>query len=111
MRASAIFPAVLRTLTLLLVAAPALAAPPDFIPVADVKAGMTGYGLTVFEGTRPERFPVRVIGVLHNFLPKQDVVLIRSEDPRLKHSGIVAGMSGSPIYVDTPAGPRLVGAL
>ncbi|HZS42274.1 MAG TPA: SpoIVB peptidase S55 domain-containing protein [Polyangia bacterium] len=77
------------------------------IPLADVHAGMKGYGLTVFQGTRPERFDIRVIGVLHNFLPKQDIILIQSDDPRLLHSGIVAGMSGSPIYLDG----KLAGAL
>ena len=68
---------------------------------------MKGYGLTVFQGTKPERFDIRVIGVLHNFLPKQDVILIQSDDPRLLHSGIVAGMSGSPISIEG----RLAGAL
>jgi hypothetical protein len=77
------------------------------IPLGEVRAGMKGYGLTVFQGTKPERFDIRVIGVLHNFLPKQDVILIQSDDPRLLHSGIVAGMSGSPIYIEG----RLAGAL
>jgi hypothetical protein len=78
-----------------------------FIPLSEVRAGMKGYGLTVFQGTHPDRFEVRVVGVLHNFLPKQDVILVRSDDPRLVHSGIVAGMSGSPIYLEG----RLAGAL
>ncbi len=77
------------------------------IPLSEVRAGMTGYGLTVFQGTKPEKFNVRVISVLHHFLPKMDVILIQSDDERLKHSGIVAGMSGSPIYLDG----RLAGAL
>jgi hypothetical protein len=68
---------------------------------------MTGYGLTVFKGTHPERFAVRVIGVLRNFLPQLDLILIDSDDPRLLHSGVAAGMSGSPIYIDG----RLAGAL
>ncbi len=72
---------------------------------------MVGYGLTVFEGTKPERFAIRVVGVLHNFMPKQALILIRSDDPRLIHSGIVQGMSGSPIYLDGPGGDRLAGAL
>src|SRR5678816_2611243 len=80
---------------------------PGIIPLTEVRAGMKGYGLTVFQGTKPERFEIRVIGVLHNFLPKQDVILIQSDDPRLLHSGIVAGMSGSPIYIEN----RLAGAL
>ena len=84
---------------------------PRTIAVADVRPGMTGYGLTVFEGTHPDRFPIVVIGVLHNFLPLQDIILIRSDDPRLVHAGIVAGMSGSPIFISGPDGDRLMGAL
>jgi hypothetical protein len=82
-------------------------APPAILPLSEVRAGMTGYGLTVFSGTRPERFPVRVIGVLHNFLPKQDIILIRCDDERLLHTGVTAGMSGSPIYLNG----KLAGAL
>lgn len=77
------------------------------MPVREVRPGMTGYGLTVFKGTHPERFAVRVIGVLRNFLPHMDLILIDSDDPRLLHSGIAAGMSGSPIYIDG----KLAGAL
>jgi hypothetical protein len=77
------------------------------IPVSEIKPGMEGYGLTVFQGTRVERFHVRVIGILKTFLPKQDVILFRSDDPRLKHSGIVRGMSGSPVYFNG----RLAGAV
>jgi hypothetical protein len=81
--------------------------PPAIMPLADVKAGMVGEALTVFQGTKPEPFKVRVVSVLRNFLPKQDVILIRAEDPRVEHSGIVAGMSGSPVYIDG----KLVGAV
>lgn len=92
-------------------ASTARAAPPASaaatMPVRDVRPGMTGYGLTVFKGTQPERFPVRVIGVMHRFLPQTDIILIESDDSRLKHSGIAAGMSGSPIYLDG----KLAGAL
>ena len=48
---------------------------PDIIPLSEVQPGMKGYGLTVFQGTKPERFDVEVIGVLRDFLPKQDVIL------------------------------------
>ena len=68
---------------------------------------MVGEALTVFQGSKPEPFKVRVVSVLRNFLPKQDVILIRAEDPRVEHSGIVAGMSGSPVYIDG----KLVGAV
>ena len=77
------------------------------MPLSQVKPGMKGYGLTVFSGTEPERFDVEVIGILRNFLPRQDLILIRtSHHPRLEVARIVAGMSGSPIYIDG----KMVGA-
>ncbi len=81
--------------------------PPSIMPLSDVKPGMVGQALTVFQGTKPEPFKVRVVSVMRNFLPKQDVILIRAEDPRVEFSGIVAGMSGSPVYIDG----KLVGAV
>jgi hypothetical protein len=77
------------------------------LPVKDIRPGMVGYGLTVFSGQTPERFPVRVVGVLPKHASLMDIILVDSDEPRLKHSGIVAGMSGSPIYIDG----KLVGAL
>jgi hypothetical protein len=81
--------------------------PPAIMPLSDVRPGMVGQALTVFQGTKPEPFKVRVVSVMRNFLPKQDVILIRAEDPRVEFSGIVAGMSGSPVYIDG----KLVGAV
>ncbi|HVR02503.1 MAG TPA: SpoIVB peptidase S55 domain-containing protein, partial [Polyangia bacterium] len=81
--------------------------PPQLLKLADVRPGMVGEALTVFRGTKPEPFKVRVVAVLKQFLPKEDVILIRAEDPRVEHSGIVAGMSGSPVYVDG----KLMGAI
>jgi hypothetical protein len=60
---------------------------------------MRGYGLTVFSGTVPEKFPVEVISTLHSFRPNQDLILIKTPHPRLEVTRTVAGMSGSPIYV------------
>jgi hypothetical protein len=68
---------------------------------------MVGHALTVFSGTKPEPFKIRVVAVMRNFLPKQDVILIRAEDPRVEFSGIVSGMSGSPVYIDG----KLMGAV
>lgn len=79
----------------------------EFISPGEIEAGMQGYGLTVFRGTEPETFVVEAVGVLKNRLPKQDLVVILMEDPKLLESNIVAGMSGSPIYF----GGRLLGAL
>jgi hypothetical protein len=81
--------------------------PRPIMPLADVRPGMIGQAMTVFQGSKPEPFKIRVISVMRNFLPKQDVILIRAEDPRVEHSGIVAGMSGSPVYIDG----KLVGAV
>jgi len=73
---------------------------PDIIEVEDIKPGMKGYGLTVFKGYEPEKFDVEVIDVLKNFLPRQDLILIKTPHPRLEVTKIVAGMSGSPIFLD-----------
>jgi hypothetical protein len=77
------------------------------MPVSQIKAGMVGEALTVFQGIKPEPFKVRVISVVRNFLPKQDVILVKAEDPRVEFSGIAAGMSGSPVYIDG----KLIGAI
>jgi hypothetical protein len=73
---------------------------PDVLALKDVKPGMKGYGLTVFEGTKPDRFDIEVIGTLDNFRPRQDLILIKTMHPRLDITKVVAGMSGSPIYVN-----------
>ncbi len=73
---------------------------PDTMPLSEVKPGMKGYGLTVFSGTQPEKFDVEVISVLHNFRPSMDLVLIKTPNPRLNITRTVAGMSGSPIYLE-----------
>lgn len=78
----------------------------DVMSVEDVKPGMKGYGLTVFEGTEPERFDVEVIGVLKNFRPKQELILVKTTHPRLEVAKVVAGMSGSPVYIND----KMIGA-
>jgi len=79
---------------------------PDTMPVSQIHRGMKGYGLTVFEGTRPERFDVEVIDVLKNFRPRQDLILVKTKHPRLEIVKVVAGMSGSPIFLDN----KMIGA-
>jgi len=79
--------------------------------VSEVKAGMTGYGLSVFKGTAIERFDVKVLSILKNFNPKSDIVLIECKGQNLEHTGSVAGMSGSPVYLrDEQGRDRLIGA-
>jgi hypothetical protein len=76
------------------------------MPLSEVKAGMKGYGLTVFRGTDPERFDVEVLGTIRQFRPHQDLILIRTSHPRLEVAKVVAGMSGSPIFING----RMIGA-
>jgi SpoIVB peptidase S55 len=78
------------------------------LPLADVRPGMQGQVWTVFQGTRPEPFTVEVSGIIRNALgPGKDLILCRLTDPRVQDMGAVAGMSGSPLYIDG----RLAGAL
>lgn len=107
----------LRRLTLIAGLALALASAGDtrprptvpILPVSQVRAGMKGYGLTVFSGTRIESFPITVLGVVKNYIGESDLILIRVDGgyPAKHEVGIVAGMSGSPVYI----GGRLVGAV
>ena len=78
-----------------------------YIDTSEIKRGMKGYGLTVFAGTEPERFDVEVISVVHNFMPKMDIILVRCLDERHRISNPVGGDSGSPVFFDN----RLAGAL
>ncbi|MDP6439956.1 MAG: SpoIVB peptidase S55 domain-containing protein, partial [Candidatus Brocadiia bacterium] len=75
--------------------------------VADVRPGMKGYGLSTFEGTRIERFNVEVLGTLRSWHAQGTVVLIRMSGRVVDEAGTIAGMSGSPIYIDG----KLLGAL
>jgi hypothetical protein len=72
----------------------------DILSVKDLRRGMKGYGLTVFEGMKPERFEVEIIDVLQNFRPRHELILIKTKHPRLEVANVVAGMSGSPIFID-----------
>ena len=75
-------------------------AAPVTYPLDKVKRGQTGYGMTTMAGTKPERFTFEVISVVHNFLPKQDIILVKSDDPKLAITGFWQGMSGSPLYIE-----------
>ncbi len=90
---------------------------PAIIEVDEVKPGMKGYGYTVFEGYEPQRFEVEVKGVKYMWtgLVKTPVVVVKlsggPEGYSMEEIGAAAGMSGSPIYFDTPEGPKVLGAL
>ena len=78
----------------------AAAGPPEIYPLAKVKRGQTGYGMTTFTGSTPERFEFEVVNIQRNFVPGLDIILVRSKDPKLAVSGFWRGMSGSPLYID-----------
>jgi hypothetical protein len=82
--------------------------PTQIMKVDDVRPGMKGVGYTVFEGTQPESMGVQVLGVLRNLNgPKSDVVLVKLLGDKAQFTGVVAGMSGSPVYIDG----KLLGAI
>ena len=78
-----------------------------YLPLADVRPGMVGVGKTTLDGSEIVEFEVVVLTVLKNVFPQRDVIMVRCRGAGLEETGVVAGMSGSPVYVDG----RLVGAL
>jgi hypothetical protein len=87
--------------------AAALRAAPPIFPLKDVRAGQHGIGRTVFAGTKVEEFQVEILGVLENIGPKQSIILGRLKGGPLESTGVMQGMSGSPVYIDG----KLVGAV
>ena len=95
-----------------MVASVPLAAAPqesnEILPLSQVRAGMQGYAYTVFAGDQVEKFDLVVVGVMPNFMgPKQSIILVELKGPKVEHTGVVAGMSGSPVYLQG----KLAGAL
>src|SRR5215217_6001353 len=102
----------LRTFAAAVLALGVLAASPlaqvTTFPFEDVKPGLVGVGRTVFSGTKLEDFKVEILGVMRNVLaPKRNLILARLEGGPLAKTGVIAGMSGSPVYIDG----KLVGAV
>ncbi len=79
----------------------------QILPVGEVRPGMRGAGYTVFAGEKIEQFDVEILGVLENAGPKQAIVLARLAGGPLAHTGVMQGMSGSPVYVNG----KLLGAV
>lgn len=80
----------------------------EIIPLSQIHTGMQGYAYTIFVGDQVEKFDLEVIGIMPNFLgPKQSIILVELKGPKVEHTGVVAGMSGSPVYFDG----KLAGAL
>jgi SpoIVB peptidase S55 len=95
-----------RLLPALWIAAVLHAAPAIF-PLKDIRVGQHAIGRTVFSGTKVEEFDVEILGVLDNIGPKQSIILARLSGGPLANTGVMQGMSGSPVYIDG----KLVGAV
>ncbi len=113
-RPRSVFPLVRRLLSRLIVSiavgllAAAGASSTEIFPVKDLAPGMKGYTLSdLGDGEGVQRFDVEIVGVLKSYAPKQDLILARIHSEAIRKTGIIAGMSGSPVYVDG----RLAGAL
>src|SRR6266403_1101089 len=80
----------------------------ELLPLSQVRAGMQGYAYTIFAGDQIEKFNLEVIGVLDNFLgPRQSIIRMQLKGAKVEHTGVVTGMSCSPVYLDD----KLAGAL
>src|SRR5438105_3565994 len=84
------------------------AGPQSTMGVDEIRPGMVAVGRTVFEGTRVEEFKVNILGVLENVIgTHRNLILARLEGGPLANTGVIAGMSGSPVYIEG----RLIGAV
>jgi len=97
---------VLRLFVVLIVAS-GLFSQTAIFPLRDIRAGQHGIGKTIFSGNKIDEFQVEILGVLDNVGPKQSVILARLSGGPLDKTGVMQGMSGSPVYIDG----RLVGAV
>ncbi|MEO8371978.1 MAG: SpoIVB peptidase S55 domain-containing protein [Candidatus Solibacter sp.] len=84
-----------------------LAGQTALLPLKDIKPGMRGTGRTVFNASKIEDFQVEILGVLDNIGPKESLILARLSGGPLEHTGVMQGMSGSPVYIDG----KLIGAV
>src|SRR5580700_4126505 len=79
----------------------------QFLPLKSIRPGMHGTGRTVFAGNRIDEFHVEVLGILENIGPKESLIIARLSGGPLEHTGVMQGMSGSPVYIDG----KLIGAV
>lgn len=100
--------AILLVLSLLTAVGYRVGAATPQMPVSEIRPGMEGVGHTVFAGTRVEEFRANIIGVIENVMgPRRNLILAKLEGGPLADTGVIAGMSGSPVYING----RLIGAV
>src|SRR5437660_12012251 len=89
-------------------ASPGVRGAASTMPVSEIRPGMIGVSRTVFDGTHVEEFKAHILGVLENVIgTRRNLILARLEGGPLANTGVIAGMSGSPVYIDG----RLIGAV
>ena len=98
---------VLRVFVALFVVAGSVFSQTAIFPLREIRAGQHGIGKTIFSGNKIDEFQVEILGVLENVGPKQSIILARLSGGPLEKTGVMQGMSGSPVYIDG----RLVGAV
>ena len=102
------FAPIFSALLIAAVASLAVAQKPQLFPLEDLRPGMKGTARTVFTGSQPEEFGVEILGVLPGFPgPRQSAIIARLSGPNVQKTGVFAGMSGSPVYIDG----KIVGAI
>src|SRR5437667_4838754 len=103
------FPALLGFAVLgVCLASPGVRGAAPTMPVSEIRPGMVGISRTVFDGTHVEEFKANILGVLENVIgARRNLILARLEGGPLANTGVIAGMSGSPVYVEG----RLIGAV
>ncbi len=79
----------------------------EYLTIDEIKPGMKGFGLSVFKGWEPDKFDVEIIDVIRNTSPGRSYILAQLKGQNLEHSGVIAGMSGSPVYIDG----KIIGAV
>ncbi|MFA5865628.1 MAG: hypothetical protein WC975_13195 [Phycisphaerae bacterium] len=87
--------------------------PARHLPIEKVQRGMKGYGLSIFYGTKIERFEVKILDVVHNFEPRRNAILVELAGQKLERTGTIEGMSGSPVFLKDPSDGKykIIGAV
>jgi hypothetical protein len=79
----------------------------EIMKLSEIKAGMEGVGKSTLKGTKAETYTFKVLGIIENFAPNKNLIIVKLDSPELNSGGIVSGMSGSPAYIDG----KLIGAI
>lgn len=94
-------------LTLIFIGSLSAEAADRILPLSQIKPGMKGTGRSVFSGNKVENFEVEILGIMENVQPKRNWILAKLNGQDLENTGVIAGMSGSPVYIDG----KLIGAI